>query len=325
MSSMLVIFNPSANHAGARRSLAQIQQAMAAAGVDHDVVETNAAGHATELARHASESGVEIVVAAGGDGTVNEVLNGLAQAADARAGSENGVDDNSVAGTLGILPIGSANDFASALGQPLKLNEVVQMLAQRQSRRIDLGRVALTARDTHVERYFANNVGFGLEARVTVESTKIDWLNGVLLYGLAALRALAKYDPAPAQVLWRTEDENGTVTEERFADETLLVSIGNSPRVGGGFYLTPDAKMDDGLLDIGIARGLSKLSTLGLLPRALNGSHVSHPAYSVVRSRQVEVRCEAGQPVHADGEVLSEQALHLNVELQPRRLQVVCP
>lgn len=320
MSSMLVIFNPNANHAGARRSRAHIQQAMTAAGLDPTVVETEGAGHATELARRAREDGVEMIVAAGGDGTVNEVVNGLAQAADAAAGAPGGAPEGEVAGTLGILPIGSANDFAAALGQPMKLSPVVQMLAQGRTRRIDLGRVTLTAGGDSVERYFANNVGFGLEASVTVESTKIGWLNGVLLYGLAALRALAKYEPAPARVTWRTESG----TEEHFDDETLLISVGNSPRVGGGFYLTPHAQMDDGLLDIGIARGISRWRTLGLLPKALNGSHLSDPAFSIVRSRCVHIACDAGQPVHADGEVLSEQAQRLSIELQPQRLQVVC-
>lgn len=325
MPSMLVIFNPKANHAGARRSLEQIRRTMTAAGMEHEIAETDAAGHATELARQAHEDGVQVIVAAGGDGTVNEVVNGLAQAADAAAGAAAAKDDaagSAVVGTLGILPAGSANDFAAALGQPVKLQRAVQVLAAGQTRRIDLGKVSLTAgdRDHAVERYFVNNVGFGLEASVTVESTKIDWLNGVLLYGVAALRALAKYEPAPAEVVWRTD----AGTEERFADETLLISVGNSPRVGGGFYLTPDAQMDDGLLDIGIARGISRWRTLGLLPQALRGAHVSNPAFSIVRSHSLEITCDAGQPVHADGEVLSEAAQCLRIELQPQRLQVVC-
>lgn len=316
MSSTVVIFNPHANRDGAGRLQNKLHGMFSSAGLVPEWLETAREGHGVELACQARQAGAEIVVAAGGDGTVNEVINGLAQAADTAADSGSAM---SPAGALGILPIGSANDFATELRIPLDLQKAVQVVAQQRLRTIDLGKITLEADARRIERYFGNNVGFGLEASVTVESTKINRLRGILLYGTAAVRALLKYKPAHAEVRWRSAEG----AEERHAGDTLLVSIGNSPRVGGGFYLTPDAQMDDGLLDIGIAQAISKWRTLTLLPKAIGGSHVHDPAFSLVRSPCVRITCSTGQPVHADGEVLSECAESIHVVLQPKRLTVL--
>jgi len=103
----------------------------------------------------------------------------------------------------------------------------------------------------------------------------------------------------------------------------MLISIGNGPRVGGGFYLTPDAEMDDGVFDVGMAQALSKWRTLLLLPKALSGAHTQEAAFHVVRTPHVHIRCAAGRPLQADGEVLSERAEEIEIEIQPGRLGVL--
>ena len=162
-------------------------------------------------------------------------------------------------------------------------------------------------------------MGVGFEAQVTLESYKIDRLEGSTRYVAAALRALRSC-PAPyAEITWEAED--GQV--KRWAQEMLLVTIGNSARTGGVFYLTPDAVMDDGLLDIGIARSVSPWRVLVLLPKALYGKHTSDPAITLDRCRKVSIVCADPVPVHLDGEVVMEDAREITVEVQPQRLEIV--
>ena len=178
------------------------------------------------------------MAAAGGDGTVHEVVNGLAEATPA---------DETVQG-LAVLQAGSGNDFADMVGAAREIDAAVHAIREGNTRHVDLGLVeAFNGRNT-LRRYFDNNLGIGFEAQVTVESRKIKRLRGFLIYlwaTLRALRALRAYDQPHFEINWT----DGAGNEHNAAKEMLLVSIGNSRRVGGAFFLTPDAVMDDGLFD----------------------------------------------------------------------------
>lgn len=304
-----VILNPYAGRGLGGQLRPQILAAFDEAGVKVELVASQGVGHAIELARAARTAGVATVVAAGGDGTVSEVVNGLAQATPA----------GESVGRLGIIPIGSGNDFAAMIGCPLDVRRAVATIRTGATRRVDLGRAAIHTRAATIHRYFDNNLGIGFEAWVTLESYKIKQLRGLALYVVSALRALRTYPTPTINVTWETI--NGEV--HRRTQPTLLISVGNGPRTGGGFYLTPDALFDDSQLDVGIAAAVSRLRILWLLPKAIFGKHTSDPAVTMVRCRTLQVKANSPAPVHVDGEVLTAAAERVEIAVEPGRLEVI--
>lgn len=310
METVKVILNPYAGRGRGGKMAGQIEAAFRRHNLTCEIAQTSAPGEAVSLARRARLDGYAIVAAAGGDGTVHEVVNGLAEATP---------EDETVQG-LAVLQTGSGNDFADMVGAARELDAAVRAIRAGNTRNVDLGRVeAFDGRNT-LRRYFDNNLGIGFEAQVTVESRKIKRLRGFLIYLWATLRALRAYDQPHFEISWT----DGAGNERRAAKEMLLVSIGNSRRVGGGFYLTPDAVMDDGLLDLAFAGALSQLGILTLLPKAMTrtGLH-GQKAVSFDRLRSAAITARQPVPVHTDGEILSRNVEGLTVAVQPGRLQVI--
>jgi len=311
METVKVILNPYAGRGLGRRVSGEIRAAFERGGVPYELVETTAAGEATALARGARVDGFAVVAAGGGgDGTIHEVVNGLAEATP---------EDEVVTG-LALLPAGSGNDFADVVGIPHGYDEAVDAIRQGRTRRVDLGRVeAFDGRNT-VRRYFDNNLGVGFEAQVTVESGKIKRLRGFAIYLWAVLRALRAYEQPHFELGWTDGEDAAHQASKRM----LLISVGNGSRVGGGFYLTPDAVMDDGLLDLTFVDALSRFRILRLLPRAMTttGLHGQKPVrFGKLRSARITARQPV--PVHADGEILSQAVEMLTVTVEPGRLQIV--
>ncbi len=292
----LVVFNPQAGRGRGRTRAAEVQQALHAAGIDYESVVSEDRGHAIELARRAALAGWELIVAAGGDGTVNEVVNGLMLA-----------EGEGVRSRLGIMPIGSGNDFSGALGIPLDLRQAAQRLARSQVRRVDLGRVN--------GRWFDNSVGIGFEATINVEAHRITWLRGQPQYFLAILRSVSH----PAYPLARICIDDGA----SFTKHVLIISVGNSHRTGGGFLVTPDATLDDGLLNLCIADAIPRRQILRLLPKVVKGTHRNEPVVQLTRIIRLVVESEDPLPVHADGEMLWEDAHRVEITVEPARLDVV--
>ena len=310
METVKVILNPYAGRGRGERVAGEIEAAFRRGNVPFEMAQSSAPGEAISLARRARLDGYAIVAAAGGDGTVHEVVNGLAEATP---------EDEAVRG-LAVLPAGSGNDFADVVGAAREFDAAVHAIREGKTRDVDLGRVeAFDGRNT-LRRYFDNNLGMGFEAQVTVESRKIKRLRGFVIYLWAALRALRAYDQPHFELSWT--DGDGKV--HRAAKQMLLVSIGNTRRTGGAFYLTPDAVMDDGLLDLAFADALSQLGILNLLPRAMTKTGLyGQKAVSFGRLRSASIAVQQPVPVHTDGEILSREIEKLTVEVQPGRLQVI--
>jgi diacylglycerol kinase (ATP) len=304
-----VILNPYSNRGGAGLGADGLRAALAGAGLAGEVVLTTKSGEAIELARQAKLDGYDVIAAAGGDGTVNEVVNGIAQA----------TPDGEIVGPLAVLPMGSGNDFSDMLGLPRALAQSIQAIQAGRTRDIDLCLATVHAEGQEITRYFDNNMGAGFEAQVTVESRKITRLRGFAIYLWAVIRALRQYDQPHFHVAWT--DETGQVHEVE--QRSLLVTLGNSKRTGGGFFMTPDALMDDGLLDMGIASSLTTPRILALLPQVMAGTHRNHPAMRFVRCTSVCIATKAPVPVHTDGEILSVAASALSAQMLPGRLRVI--
>ncbi len=309
MDKIFVVLNPKSGRGTGGQAVDAIRQTMKTAGVPFDLFQTTRPREATEVAREAVRTGYRIVAAAGGDGTINEVVNGLAQAAE----------PGQPVGPLAILPVGTGNDFATMVEAPARLVDAVDAIRRGRTRGIDLSHAQVRTTSGTLSRYFDNNLGIGFEAQVTVESYKITQIRGFAVYLLAVFKALRSYEHPHLQIRWCTPQGQ----TRRVDQSALMVSVGNSRRTGGGFYVTPDAVVDDGMLDLAIARGLNTPQILALLPRVMVGAHRNHPHVRLTRCTSLSIVSNLPVPLHTDGEVITQEALALSVTMEPGRLKVI--
>ncbi len=297
--STTVILNPYANRWKARECKPEIESNFRRAGIDFVIQETEYSGHGIELARAAAEAGNTPLIAVGGDGTITEVVNGLLQATP---------PENYPAGPVGFLPVGTANDLTDVLEIPRDMNKAMQLIIDGQTRVIDIGTV-----NGH---YFDNNSAIGLEPMVSLENIRLTWLKGVVRYLTAAVLTILKKKSWHAQLKWDDGEYEGSLS---------LVSVGNTHRTGGVFYMTPSAKIDDGFLDFIYAPALSRIRLFQLLPKTQTGAHINEPEVKEHRTRRLTIRTNTPTPIQADGEVISTNATEITYEILPRALCVFSP
>jgi diacylglycerol kinase family enzyme len=293
-----VIFNPSAGRGQARQCLQRLRQDLGPRG---NFQPTSAPGHAEELALQASLDGFPFVAAAGGDGTVHEVVNGLL-----RSGRPEVI--------LAVIPIGSANDYAHSLG--LATNWWQKLDPAIGPRQVDIGLV----RSGQRRRYFCNGLGLGFNGYVTLESRRIKGLRGIPLYGLALLRALCYRFATPTMSI-RLDDEPERV------GPTLALSLALGRREGN-FVVAPEALLDDGLFDHVLAGKLTRWGLLGFVPGLVTGKLPTSSEVRRGRCRSATVRSETPLVVHVDGEFFSlpgDDLHELEVVLLPGALRVLGP
>lgn len=302
MGPLKIILNPIAGRGYGARAEPELRRLLQEMSVDFEVVRTEGPAHAPELAERAVQDGFPVVVAAGGDGTAHEVVNGLMAAAQ-----------NGVVGTLGILPIGSGSDFANTVGLPPDLPGACRHLAAGNTRIVDVGHVRVAGQPP---RYFDNTVNVGFGGVVTVEARKIRWLRGMALYLPVVLKTVFLLHRVPRVKL--------SYDEQELELPAVMISVCNGSREGGGFYVAPQAQPDDGIFDICIAGDVSRLGMLRLIPHFLKGTHVGHPQITMARARRVTISSPDDLVAHADGEVLCTDAHRLDFEILPHRLRVIC-
>ena len=307
MANATIIVNPTAGRGAGARLSPQIAECLRGHGLGFELSTTTAPGHATILAHEAAAQGHEALIAVGGDGTVNEVLNGLMQAtcADNRSAAE-GI-------ALGVIPIGTGNDFAFGAGVPLSLQEACHAVARGQTRVLDVGRMCA---DNEEPRYFLNGVGMGFDAQANIESRKIKRLRGTFLYVVAVLRTLTFYYHSPLITVRVDGDE--------FAQPSLLISVMNGRRMGGGFYITPSSEMDDGLFDFCVAAQVSRPKMVAFVPRFMRGTHTTDVDITMGQGREITVVSESPWVAHLDGEIYGVGAHRYEIELLPQRLRLFC-
>ncbi len=281
------------------------------------------------------------MVAVGGDGTVNEVVNGLLGAAmtpdpggsemassgpETASGAVNSTSAVPVAGrpALGVIPAGSGNDFARALGIPLRdPAAATKALLDRPARaidvgrvdvgrvdvgRVDVGRVGVGRLDVGQEsgRYFVNGIGWGLDGRVAAEAGRRRRLGGRAMYVSALLSALRGHRPAHVDISVDGRTVPGYVT---------LIAVTNGPTFGGGFRICPHARLDDGQLDLCVGDAMGRLAILRLVPRVLRGTHLGHAKVWYARGAAITLTSREPLPLQADGEVIDAAATRVVVEI----------
>ncbi|MFQ5925013.1 MAG: diacylglycerol/lipid kinase family protein [Dehalococcoidia bacterium] len=286
MSQVKVIINPFARGGVTGKRWPHISELLKDAGLSFDYVFTEGVGHGIELAREAAWQGYELVIAVGGDGTVNEVVNGL-------------VDETGKGrATLGIISMGTCGDSVRTLGIPRDYAQACRLLSNFKRATIDLGVVEYMIGGERVRRFFINTAGLGFDAAV-VERQKgfPKIIKGTLPYVICVMLTLGGY--RDKQV---TLDVEGAKEEQR----VFSVIVSNGRYFGGGMKVAPDANLCDGLLDVIVIGDMGKPSFLWSFPRVYRGTHITHPKVRVCQAKSIEVQSGQRLLLQADGELLGE-------------------
>ncbi len=294
------ILNPAAGRGKAKHIHAALQDALKHSSLNYTYHLTSGPGDATLLAQNAAAAS-SIVVAVGGDGTVNEVASGLVGTASAMA----------------VMSEGSGNDFARIVRAPNNPKDLLKLLADPVFGKYDAGSVRLTHQDgTITERSFFNSIGLGFDAAVAKKVSSIRWMRGIPLYLTALLHTLTGYQPHRFTV--RTG-------EKEWTKNYFLLCVGNGKWEGGGFKLTPDALPDDGLFQVCGVTGESIIAVLPVLPSVMTGTHLGKKDIESFNITSMTVESEKGFPIHGDGEIFGWNVLKAEITLVPGTLNVVLP
>ena len=297
MNTAKIIVNPYAGRWKARAAISDIERACQKIGLGYELVVTEGPDHGIELAREAALGGFSPIISAGGDGSISEVLNGLMQATS-----------GGMAGPLGVIPLGSADDFADMLGLEKEIEAACRVVLAGYVRIIDVGCVN--------GRFFGNNSAVGLEPMVTITQAAMKRVKGTPRYILAALKTILSHRPWSMRLTWDDGEYEGP---------SALVSVGNTRRTGGTFWMTPRAEVDDGCLDFVFTGDLGRLKLLRLLPTTFDGSHIDRPEITYVRTTCLTIECDPPTPIQADGELFDPSATRIEYTILPGRLQVIVP
>lgn len=283
------LVNPGARNGAARAALDRVR--VLAGRLGAGLVVSRRVGDLALQARRAVEDGVERLLVVGGDGTMHHAVQGLAGAATA----------------LGVIPMGSGNDLALALGAPRGLEDAVRHALSAPVRRIDL----IQTGDTWSVSY----AGAGFDTEVNRRANQIRWGRGRWIYPWSAVRTLVSFKPPVAKVVW----DGGT-----FEGRVMFVDVTNLPSYGGGMRIAPDARIDDGLLELLLVKEVSKSTFLSVFPKVYKGRHLGHPAILLEPARRVEIEFNRPVDLYGGGEEIRRVPAgeRIVVEVRPGALAV---
>lgn len=298
----LLIVNPNADLGRAWRAAADLRPIVEEFG-GADWTGTVYPTHAVEMARQAALDGYELIVSAGGDGTIHEIINGLMQVpAEQRP-------------RLGIIPLGSGNDFAYAVGMEKNPAYALRQVFSGTVKRVDVGRM----QDGHGRvEYFDNALGVGFDATVTIRSRRFTAVRGFLIYLIAVLQTIILNHDAPRMRI--------STDQEEWEEEMLMMVVCNGPREGGGFLVAPDAKPTDGSFHYAGIKRVSRPMMLRLIPEVMNGTHGRFSQVRLGELRKMELDADQPLTIHADGEILAGFGVDirwLSVEILPGAVEVI--
>jgi diacylglycerol kinase (ATP) len=290
-----LIYNPkSGANVKDAHPLEKIVGALRAHGIRAEIGIKTSGKTARKMAKAAADNKEELVIVAGGDGTIEDIASQLVGTQTA----------------LGILPIGTMNNLARSLGIPLELNDACALLGAGSTRQVDVGHIRADAKPD-IE-YFLETAGVGLSA-IAFPAGQAATKSG--LGGLpSALRKLFDYKPGPVQI----ELDDG----ETIQANSQLVTVSNAPLMGLNFLIAPEAKMDDGLLDIAVYDDMGKTDLLGYFMATREGKRADNPKVRFYRSRKVRVRSQQAAPVVSDKDAIPAERV-LDIELLPQALRMV--
>ena len=296
-----LIINPNADLGRAWRWGADLRSVVEEFG-GADWAGTVYPSHATDLARQAAEEGYQLVISVGGDGTTHEVINGLMQVPEDRRPQ------------LGIVPVGTGNDFASNVGMKTTPAEAMRQVFTGKPKRIDIAEIETGSR----KEYWDNTLGIGFDAKATIHSRNVPVLSGFPVYLWAAIRTIM-LDHDPAMITFESDQES-------WQEDNLLIVLCNGPREGGGFFVAPEAKVDDGWLDYAAITSVSRPMMFRLVPEVMKGTHGRFPQVRVNRFKELSNRSDRPLVIHTDGEIFAgfgTDVRELTVKILPAALEVI--
>lgn len=297
-----IIVNPVAGvNNSTFRKWPHIQSLLSEQGLSFDYEYTQRAGHASELANAAACDGYKLVIAVGGDGTINEVANGL-------LGSTHGGTS-----ALGIISTGTGNDFIRSAGIPGDYAMACKYVAGERRTLIDVGFVEYTFDGKRSSRYFINGAGVGFDAEVAEAGKGIPaFMGNTLPFVIALLKTLPGY---------RNKDIRMNIDGREETRRVLSVVVNNGAYFGGGMRIAPEADLSDGNLDVLTIGDVGKLELLQVFPRVYKGTHITHPKVRMEKARRVTIECDQRILLQADGELLGEGPV--TFQILPAALNVV--
>lgn len=287
-----LIANPHAGRGKANKIIAETVRHLNARGIRYDLEITTGPDDAEKMAAIAcARDEYAAIVAIGGDGTLNEIV-------------QSAIFTHK---PLGVIPAGTGNDFSKVLATPKKLDDIINMLLAGRTKVIDAGRMN--------RRYFVNGVGIGFDAAVNYNTRSVRWVKaGLAVYFLAFLKTLNKYTPCPMTI---------SINGETIDQAMFLVSVGNGTTCGGGFKLTPHAKIDDGLLDITMVKPLSLPQLFRHLPKVFQGT-IDKTQHAVTRrAPRLTITSPHPLPLHVDGEIYALEGNTCEIAVVPNALTII--
>jgi diacylglycerol kinase (ATP) len=297
-----LIANPSAYMGNAWRWVSDLRPIMEEFG-GGDWSGTVYPTHAMELARQCVEEGYDLIIAIGGDGTVHEIINGLMEFPGERRPR------------LGVIPMGSGNDFAFNIGMHKRPELALRQILDGKPRRID---IAHLSDNLGRSEYWNNTLGIGFDGTVAIRTRTIPVVRGFLMYLVAVLQTVILNHEAPHL--------NVVTDQESWEDHKLMLVLCNGGREGGGFIVSPDARVDDGILDYVTIGKVSRLMMLRLIPEVMKGTHTRFPQVKTGKFRKMEIQSDRPLYIHADGEIFAGFGTNLHqlvLEVVPGAIEVV--
>ncbi|MFC1662588.1 diacylglycerol/lipid kinase family protein [Patescibacteria group bacterium] len=285
-----IILNPTANRGKASSALPKIEKVLNENNKEYEIIVTRRPNEATEIAKRLVAAKQQIIIAAGGDGTVYEIINGIVNQ-DVQ---------------FGIIPLGSGNDFAQALGYGKNLKKNIKILLQGNKHKVDLGKVN--------GQYFINNVSIGFDAVVAKTFNK----------GKNIMLGKAAYVAAIFKALWRLKTYQFRLTTSEFDKELniTLVAITNTRSYGGGIPINPTARIDDGFLNLCLVDKMSRSYLIKSLPKLLKGKHAQLPEVKMMTAKKITISSRQPLPISYDGEVIEDKN-HLAIEVLPSAIEII--
>jgi diacylglycerol kinase (ATP) len=296
------ILNPNADLGRAGQAAADLRPIVDELG-GVDWCGTSYPRHATELAFQAAQEGFDLVIAAGGDGTVHEVVNGLMRVPEEQRPR------------LGVVPLGSGNDFSHAIGMDSVPANALRQVVAGLPRRVDIGCLVDGRGRTE---YWDNAVGIGFDTIVTLRSRRYKLMRGFLIYLLAVIQTIILDHDSPYLQI-ETDTEN-------WSQKTVMLVLCNGGREGGGFKVAPQAKVDDGIINYVGINHVSRPMMFRLLPEVMNGTHARFRQVRTGECRKLSLQSDRPLYTHLDGEIysgLGTDLRQLSVEILPGALQVM--
>ncbi|MBK7452183.1 MAG: diacylglycerol kinase family lipid kinase [Anaerolineales bacterium] len=297
-----VLLNPYSNRWNSQKRWPEAESALHAAGVDFDLTVSERPDQLVDLAAEAVQQGFTTLIIAGGDGSIGEIINGATRGWD---------ETSPFKITLGVIPLGTANDLCVNVGIPLDLSAAVQVIAKGKTRGMDLGKCN--------ERYFLNNSAAGLEPYVTTKQEKISWLTGIPRYLVAAIQGIMDGPSWNAKLEWDDGSYQGPLS---------LVSVGNGARTGGVFFMAPHADPFDGKLTFVHGYRSTRMGLFQVLPSAMKpgkGNMVEMDGINEFHCTRLSIHLDKPSPAHTDGEIFDSWVTDLEYKIFPAAVQMLLP